>query len=421
MKKLFSLIILVLVLTKGFAVTDFVCKCNSSTGEDYDTISEWFTAMVTYVTDLRSATVKVLSHSGITGAISDGDSVTGEDSSATGTAVHVTATQILIVVATGTFQDAEQIYETLDTNYVTTTSAPDEVALLLNCYNDQGSGIISDAINITGMALDVDNDLTVTAPVGERHDGITTGGGFEVQQSTSDGNMFSINTDFVTVSFLKLKSASTIKNSCSSISTSFDDNDCTFQSILIYGSRSCYGGTSGIYVRGQRTKVYGCIVYTGGDIGLYVHAESYNSQIYNNTIYSLSTRATASAIGGQAGAICKNNVFMSASSGVSCADFYAGVGSEYNASDDESADDDADASNSILNINPALEFIDYTAGDLLIDGATAVSILDINNDLGTEGNIDIVGRDRNAEGDDWDIGADEYQSAVTFKPYIIMY
>ena len=66
------------------------------------------------------------------------DTVEGQDSGAIGTVIDITTTQILIDVSSGTFQDAEQIYETEDSDYVTSSSAPDSVIAVLEIHSDDG-------------------------------------------------------------------------------------------------------------------------------------------------------------------------------------------------------------------------------------------------------------------------------------------
>ena len=65
--------------------------------------------------------VKKFTHSGIYGTVSSGDSVTGETSAATGTITYIDTVSdgelVYMESITGTFEEGEQVYETLDTNY----------------------------------------------------------------------------------------------------------------------------------------------------------------------------------------------------------------------------------------------------------------------------------------------------------------
>jgi hypothetical protein len=58
----------------------------------------------------------------ITGSLAVGDSVTGQTSGATGDIAYKAAGYIELVNVVGTFQVDEQVYETVDTNYITPTS-----------------------------------------------------------------------------------------------------------------------------------------------------------------------------------------------------------------------------------------------------------------------------------------------------------
>ena len=56
----------------------------ASSGGDYLTLAAWETALQS---DLTASASKVFAHGGITGAVSAGDTVTGDSSAATGTVI----------------------------------------------------------------------------------------------------------------------------------------------------------------------------------------------------------------------------------------------------------------------------------------------------------------------------------------------
>lgn len=66
----------------------------------------------------------VLSHSGITGSIAVGDTVTGQTSFATGEVTFINSTTIKLGGVVGTFESGEEIAETPSTNFVNSTSGP---------------------------------------------------------------------------------------------------------------------------------------------------------------------------------------------------------------------------------------------------------------------------------------------------------
>lgn len=101
--------------------TDFTVSVGP--GETFASLSAWLGQVGV---DITAADILVFSHGGITGTISDDDSVTGGTSGATGTVLHCTSTQVLISSISGTFSSGEQVYETEDTNYVIISDAGDD-------------------------------------------------------------------------------------------------------------------------------------------------------------------------------------------------------------------------------------------------------------------------------------------------------
>ena len=74
---------------------------------------------------IASGDAVTLLHGGITGTLVIGDTVTGATSGATGTIVGISSNTIEIGgVASGPFQNGEDIYKTISVNYVTASSAP---------------------------------------------------------------------------------------------------------------------------------------------------------------------------------------------------------------------------------------------------------------------------------------------------------
>jgi hypothetical protein len=101
---------------------------------DYSSLSVWEDDTDIDITAAND--VVVISHSGLTGAIASGDTVTGANSGATGVIVGVaTNTQICIDITSGHFESGEQIYKDQD-NYVESTSPPRHVGVMyLDCYD----------------------------------------------------------------------------------------------------------------------------------------------------------------------------------------------------------------------------------------------------------------------------------------------
>src|SRR3990167_608231 len=142
--------------------TKFTVTLQAS-GGDYSVLQTLETAL-----DSNLTTAVVLSHGGITGAITDASAVTGATSGATGTALHVTATQIMITPTSGTFQTGEQIYKTIDVNYVTSSSAPDSVQLTVK-IDDTWSSNDTTALTIDGWTTGSANYIEIYPTSTARH------------------------------------------------------------------------------------------------------------------------------------------------------------------------------------------------------------------------------------------------------------
>jgi hypothetical protein len=86
------------------------------------------------------------------------------------------------------------------------------------------------------------------------------------------------------------------------------------------------------------------------------------------------------------------------------------TGGGYNCSSDGTADDPTNIQTGAVVDKVFANNFESSSNLHLKSGADCI---DNGTDLGTEANIDIDGRDRDSEGDTWDIGADEYVSVST--------
>ena len=162
-------------------------------------------------------------------------------------------------------------------------------------------------------------------------------------------------------------------------------------------------------------SVYGIVVASSsGDEG----------SIYNNTVYKIYSDNGASPCAGIA--VNDNVVIKNAINNIVCGttgttsgainDFvYAGANNtfDYNLSSDDSLPDGLHNVESKLASNQFVSTTDGSEDLHLKSGADAIGA---GTDLGTTPSgveIDIDGRDRDAEGDTWDIGADQYVVVAT--------
>ena len=128
--------------------------------------------------------------------------------------------------------------------------------------------------------------------------------------------------------------------------------------------------------------------------------------IYNNTITEISGSSTSDAIGisilNDADTIFKNNLVSNVSvSGTGTASNYiGGLTHATNGSEDATSPNGAGYQN--LTINFA------EPGDYSPLATSSANVLSGGTDLGTTANIDLKGRDRDAQGDIWGLGAIQY-------------
>ncbi|MBI5554871.1 MAG: right-handed parallel beta-helix repeat-containing protein, partial [Elusimicrobia bacterium] len=192
------IIVLLGLVSRLNAATEFVCTVNTNGGGDYTNLNSWEGAI-----DGDLTTSRVLSHGGITGTIADGSFVKGATSLAYGTVTHATATQICITGITGTFQNAEQINKTdvlngtpTGTDYVTASSAPDSVIAKVNC-----SGTVTDTtpVVIDGWTTSATNYIEV---VGDNTSGKWDTNKYRLE--TANGSCIITYEDYIRINKLQL-------------------------------------------------------------------------------------------------------------------------------------------------------------------------------------------------------------------------
>lgn len=139
--------------------TEFICEVGPEQ-DDYTTGAAWETGTQC---DYTSSATLVFAGTR-TGTIDDDDTVTGATSSATGTVVHCTATQILIESISGTFQSGEQIQKDGATsNYFTTSDAGDSA---LAAGEAATTGNADSEFTIAGATTDATNYRIFRAAIG---------------------------------------------------------------------------------------------------------------------------------------------------------------------------------------------------------------------------------------------------------------
>jgi len=386
-KKIYVTFLALLIATSNcYATTEFVSTFNK-TGQCYSSIQTWEDAMDN-AGDLTDATVFTGDWDNqVNSDIADGTAVTWDSGSSGGTLVHMTATQYLIDVTSGSLADNDTITD--GTNTFDIDGTPDDVILVLEIYSDSGKVSGGYLLDANGNTCDTTNYLWVRGAEEDRHDG-TAGSGVWIETTTAQ-YMFVVRTGGTfKVSWLEF----TDTNGAASDSPLLPVNGTTFISeyIIAHSIRPWWAThIAGIYynfgAHAWGGTFYNCSIYADGDdCGWSNEICCHTCTAYNTVLFN----ENANSIYGN---------------------FYNGSG-DYNMSNDTSSP----GANSID--SQALTDIDWVSvesgtEDLHIE--TTSTAKDAGDDQSGVLTKDI---DQETFGDDdtWDIGADEYVSATPATP-----
>lgn len=370
--------------------TEFVSKINK-TGEDYGSVSSWESAIQS---DLTSAATKVFSHSGITGTISDGASVTGLTSGATGTATHATTTQIMIKTITGTFQAGEVVFQTISVNLVTISDAGDSVIAVGECYDDDG--VLTDPCGVGGWTTSATNYVKLTVPVGDRHNG-TVASGFKLQRTSGTSEVININQSYTVIEWFIITGTITTSSSFNLIHCNTGPTGIIIRNCILYNALNTGGGVfSGLGGSSSGLNVLNCIAYgnEGNGIGQAISSQTHN--FFNCTAYGNGSNGFG---GGNGTQVCKNCLAI-------------GNATDYGAIDTIITSGSGDTTGTTDNLVAATEFVDPTGGTPNFHLKSGALSIDAGTDLGTTDNVNID-IDNQTRSGTWDFGADEYVASGT--------
>ena len=374
--------------------TDFICQVGPGQA-DYTSLASFIAALPTDLT-----TAKVFSHGGVTGTISDGDSVTGATSGATATVVHCTSSQIYLHSISGAFQSGEKVY--VDANNYVYISDSGDVA---NPYAQVATnGSADSALTISGITTSSSAKIKIRAATPPK--GVWSSGLYRIEGAAY--KMLSISVDHVEL-----------------------------YGIQIYGTTS--GNTYGIYLTGQSSSseilVDRCIIRFNDNNnssywrrGIRTYDTSVNLKVRNTIIYDArnSTNNACAGIywnGGSAAYIhnctihnCYFGIYSTDSTITvkntitnDCANGFSGsfsANSDYNASD---ISGDAPGSNSRNGTDGVVTFRDESGDDFHL-GSTDSNARGNGTDLSTDANLAVT---EDCDGTDltdissWNIGADQ--------------
>lgn len=293
------------------------------------------------------------------------------------------------------------------------------------CYNDSD---FDESVTINGGGSIGLNSVKLSVAAGERHDG-TAGTGVRMLRTGNLAFVVSTPSGFNENYIVEWLEVDMNGNE----GPAFTMNGQSFQHVASLQNLIAHGQSGGNSYKGivqsdtRDTRVQNSIFYDNVRntsitlIGLNLDADRPSGGVYNNTVYGMENSGSGDAVGidavtNSANHTSRNNISLGHVAGGTTFDFtYGGTNSDsdYNMSSDTTADD-AGGSNHVQSVVAADQFVSTLSGseDLhLKAGADAIGVgVDlVTTPSGVE--VDINGRDRNAQNDTWDIGAHQIPTA----------
>lgn len=279
-------------------------------------------------------------------------------------------------------------------------------------YNDS---VFDESVLINGGGTVGLASVTLTAAAGERHDGTAGTGARIVISVGADQTVITHGRTFVTTSWIEID-GNGVSVRCGWNDTNSNDNDIT--NCIVHGARRA-GFCEGI-VKGRRGTIANCIVYDWQGTAEFAStgiAPKTGFGSHNVYCVNCTSHDNESASGGGKGIdytdstnhIIKNCI--ATSNGTD----YTAAATAGAASHNLSSDATASGTGSLTSKTAANQFVSIVGGSEDLHLKTGADAIDAGTDLGTTPtgvNIDIDGRDRDLEGDTWDMGADEFVSAA---------
>lgn len=251
---------------------------------------------------------------------------------------------------------------------------------------------------------------TLQAASGERHDGTAGSGARFVYTSNSNPMMRASGSD-VALKWIEfnwngenirdgIRDAGLVQNCICHNSASSRTNpthaitkasgDCSFTGNIVYDMAN---------------------TNSGGVFAIDVNQGSANVNVMNNTVHDITTTSSGNCYGiqsvDQASEDIRNNICTSCDTAGFEISSPASATMDYNATDDTSAA----GANSLNSITVANQYVSTVGGSEDLHLKTGADAIDEGVDLGTTPagvEVDINGRDRDANADTWDIGAHEF-------------
>lgn len=414
--------LLFLISLNGFAVTEFVCNINKATGQDYDTITLW-EAAIDDAGDLTDGSVLTGDWDNQSGSdIADAAAVTWDTGASSGTLIHMTATQYLIDVASGTLENDDTVSD--GTNTFDVNGVPDSAILRCDVYDD--SNPLVDQVTVSGNTVSATNYLILSVHSSVRHNGLP-GTGLVLDPDDASVSADGINygltygiiewfevTDWTGYIGFDQRFAIT----CTADSSGAGVGS-TIRHCIIHDNGDDTRDAQHGLGNNRGNRAHNNLIYdVPGGIGIFIRTTfGADNNYYNNTVYNCSSRDNFAQFfvqNGNTGTV-HNNVSIDPAGTGDCFSWGNGtITHDFNVSSDATAD----GANSINSgDSPAPSGSDFQDPTTTFDftPVSASAWEDQGNDLGTspdQVNIDLKSRDRDGEGDTWSMGAIQFVAAA---------
>jgi len=294
-------------------------------------------------------------------------------------------------------------------------------------YDDS---IFTGTVRIDGSTTDATHYMWLTAASGERHDGTASSGATITHALGDSDTALRIADDYTVVEWLVVKTtldgAPTNIDASGAIGSS-NTTEVTIQNNIVVMTSTAnlnkYDGPNQAIsyhtdsAGAKVIRIHNNIVYNWTNpnsddwVGIRIKCGGYRdltSHVHNNTTFNNDIGFKYSAPDNGT-----HDVYMTNNIAVNLTIDYVFDSDQVDQENDYNASDDATATgaNSITTATSS-DFVSTTSGSEDLHLAFGSVEEDDGFDRGTEANIDIDGRDRDAEGDTWDMGADEFVSAA---------
>lgn len=279
-------------------------------------------------------------------------------------------------------------------------------------YNDGTNLDENLAISISGAAAL--GDIYLETPSGERHTGVAGTGARIVKTSGTSSKIIDVSSSYIREYFIDGLEISG-GGSYGSIGIELSENGRARWNI-VHGLYATGSSVFGINHKASTAKSLNNFIYdlecaeSGNDGCLGLRNVSGNARAYNNSVYYIRNNNGSGLARGIATEYAYNNIVCDAggtTSGTKADYGDVGEGHATNASSDSSAPSPI-ATNPVV---AATEFSNTVGGSEDLHLKSGAECIGAGTDYGTDPDgveLDIDGRDRDDEGDTWDVGADQF-------------